>query len=131
MTLLLACGMITANTFGQKSKLTYPITKKDNTVDTYFGVKVTDPYRWLENDTTKETAAWVKAQNKVTSSYLEKIPFKNKLKERLTNLTNYEKIGAPFKKNGKYYFYKNNGLQNQSVLYVQNTLDSEPEVFCT
>ena len=129
MTLLLACGMITANTFGQKSKLTYPVTKKDNTVDTYFGVKVTDPYRWLENDTTKETAAWVKAQNKVTSSYLEKIPFKNKLKERLTNLTNYEKIGAPFKKNGKYYFYKNNGLQNQSVLYVQNTLDSEPEVF--
>jgi prolyl oligopeptidase len=129
MTLLLACGMITANTFGQKSKLTYPITKKDNTVDTYFGVKVADPYRWLENDTTKETAAWVKAQNKVTSSYLEKIPFKNKLKERLTNLTNYEKIGAPFKKNGKYYFYKNDGLQNQSVLYVQNTLDSEPEVF--
>jgi len=129
MTLLLACGMITANSFGQKSKLTYPVTKKDNTVDTYFGVKVTDPYRWLENDTTKETAAWVKAQNKVTSSYLEKIPFKNKLKERLTNLTNYEKIGAPFKKNGKYYFYKNDGLQNQSVLYVQNTLDSEPEVF--
>jgi len=129
MTLLLACGMITANTFGQKSKLTYPITKKDNTVDTYFGVKVADPYRWLENDTTKETAGWVKAQNKVTSSYLEKIPFRNKLKERLTNLTNYEKIGAPFKKNGKYYFYKNNGLQNQSVLYVQNTLDSEPEVF--
>jgi len=129
MTLLLACGMITANTFGQKSKLTYPITKKDNTVDTYFGVKVADPYRWLENDTTKETAAWVKAQNKVTSSYLEKIPFRNKLKERLTNLTNYEKIGAPFKKNGKYYFYKNDGLQNQSVLYVQNTLDSEPEVF--
>jgi len=129
MTLLLAYGMITANTFGQKSKLTYPITKKDNTVDTYFGVKVTDPYRWLENDTTKETAAWVKAQNKVTSSYLEKIPFRNKLKERLTNLTNYEKIGAPFKKNGKYYFYKNDGLQNQSVLYVQNTLDSEPEVF--
>ena len=121
--------MITANTFGQKSKLTYPITKKDNTVDTYFGVKVADPYRWLENDTTKETAAWVKAQNKVTSSYLEKIPFRNKLKERLTNLTNYEKIGAPFKKNGKYYFYKNDGLQNQSVLYVQNTLDSEPEVF--
>ncbi len=129
MTLLLACGMITANTFGQKSKLTYPITKKYNTVDTYFGVKVTDPYRWLENDTTKETAAWVKSQNKVTSSYLEKIPFRNKLKERLTNLTNYEKIGAPFKKNGKYYFYKNDGLQNQSVLYVQNTLDSEPEVF--
>lgn len=126
---MLACGMIAANTFGQKTKIAYPITKKDNIVDTYFGVKVSDPYRWLENDTTKETAAWVKAQNKVTSTYLAKIPFRNKLKERLTNLANYEKIGAPFKKNGKYYFYKNNGLQNQSVLYVQNSLDSQAEVF--
>jgi len=129
VTLILACGMIAANTFGQKAKIAYPITKKDNTVDTYFGVKVPDPYRWLENDTTKETAAWVKAQNKVTSTYLAKIPFRDKLKERLTNLANYEKIGAPFKKNGKYYFYKNDGLQNQSVLYVQNSLDSQPEVF--
>ena len=129
VTLILACGMIAVNTFGQKTKIVYPITKKDNTVDTYFGVKVSDPYRWLENDTTKETAAWVKAQNKVTSTYLGKIPFRNKLKQRLTNLANYEKIGAPFKKNGKYYFYKNDGLQNQSVLYVQNSLDSQPEVF--
>jgi len=129
VTLILACGMIAVNTFGQKTKIVYPITKKDNTVDTYFGVKVSDPYRWLENDTTKETAAWVKAQNKVTSTYLAKIPFRNKLKQRLTNLANYEKIGAPFKKNGKYYFYKNDGLQNQSVLYVQNSLDSQPEVF--
>lgn len=129
VTLLLACGMIAVNTFGQKAKMTYPITKKDKTVDTYFGIKVADPYRWLENDTTKETASWVKAQNKVTSSYLAKIPFRNKLKERLTNLANYEKIGAPFKKNGKYYFYKNNGLQNQSVLYVQDSLNAQPEVF--
>ena len=129
VTLLLACGMIAVNTLGQKAKMTYPITKKDKTVDTYFGIKVADPYRWLENDTTKETASWVKAQNKVTSSYLAKIPFRNKLKERLTNLANYEKIGAPFKKNGKYYFYKNNGLQNQSVLYVQDSLNAQPEVF--
>ncbi len=129
VTLLLACGMIAVNTFGQKAKMTYPITKKDKTVDTYFGIKVADPYRWLENDTTKETASWVKAQNKVTSSYLAKIPFRNKLKERLTNLANYEKIGAPFKKNGKYYFYKNNGLQNQSVLYVQDSLNAQPGVF--
>ena len=129
VTLLLACGMIAVNSFGQKAKMTYPITKKDKTVDTYFGIKVADPYRWLENDTTKETASWVKAQNKVTSSYLAKIPFRNKLKERLTNLANYEKIGAPFKKNGKYYFYKNNGLQNQSVLYVQDSLNAQPEVF--
>ena len=127
--LILACGMITVNTMGQKSPVIYPVTKKDKTVDTYFGVKVADPYRWLENDTTKETASWVKSQNKVTSNYLAQIPFRKKLKERLTNLANYEKIGAPFKKNGKYYFYKNNGLQNQSVLYVQNSLDSEPEVF--
>lgn len=129
VTLLLACGMIAANTYAQKGKMTYPTTKKDNTVDTYFGVKVPDPYRWLENDTTQETASWVKAQNKVTFSYLSKIPFRDKLKERLTNLANYEKIGAPFKKNGKYYFYKNNGLQNQSVLYVQNSLDAEPKIF--
>lgn len=129
VTLLLACGMIAVNTFGQKAKMTYPITKKDKTVDTYFGIKVADPYRWLENDTTKETASWVKAQNKVTSSYLAKIPFRNKLKERLTNLANYEKIGAPFKKKGKYYFYKNNGLQNQSALYVQDSLNAQPEVF--
>ena len=129
VTLLLACSMIAVNSFGQKAKMTYPITKKDKTVDTYFGIKVADPYRWLENDTTKETASWVKAQNKVTSSYLAKIPFRNKLKERLTNLANYEKIGAPFKKNGKYYFYKNNGLQNQSVLYVQDSLNAQPEVF--
>ncbi|BEH00558.1 prolyl oligopeptidase family serine peptidase [Bacteroides sedimenti] len=129
VTLLLACGMIAVNTYGQKGKIVYPITKKGNTVDIYFGEKVADPYRWLENDTTQETAAWVKAQNKVTTDYLSGIPFREKLKERLTNLANYEKIGAPFKKNGKYYFYKNNGLQNQSVLYVQNSLNDEPKVF--
>ena len=75
------------------------------------------------------TAAWVEAQNQVTNAYLAKIPFRNALLNRLTDLANYEKIGAPFKKHGKYYFYKNDGLQNQSVLYVQDSLESEPRVF--
>lgn len=111
-----------------KSKIVYPETVKDNTVDTYFGTEIADPYRWLENDTSQATAAWVEAQNKVTFGYLDKIPFRAKLKEELTNLTDYEKYGSPYKKNGKYYFFKNNGLQNQSVFYVQETLDSEPKV---
>jgi prolyl oligopeptidase len=92
----------------------------------YFGTEVSDPYRWLEDDTSAATAAWVEARNKVTFDYLSRIPYRKKLQERLTELTNYEKIGIPFKKHGKYYFYKNDGLQNQSVLYVQDALDGEP-----
>lgn len=108
---------------------TYPSTRKDNSVvDDYFGVKVADPYRWLEDDNSAETADWVTAQNKYTRSYLDKIPFRNALKERLTSLANYEKMTTPFRKHGKYYFYKNNGLQNQSVLYECKTLESTPEV---
>ncbi len=113
---------------GSKTSLTYPEAKKMDTVDTYFGTQVADPYRWLENDTSQATAAWVEAENKVTFDYLSKIPFRQALKERLTNLANYEKIGVPFKKNGKYYFYKNDGLQNQSVLYEQDSLDGEAKV---
>ena len=111
-----------------KTTLSYPEAIKDNTVDTYFGTEVADPYRWLENDTSQATSAWVKAENDITNAYLARIPFRNKLKERLTQLTNYEKIGTPFKKNGKYYFYKNDGLQNQNVLYVKETLDGEAKV---
>ena len=110
------------------SQLVYPKTAKENVVDTYFGVKVEEPYRWLENDTSKATAAWVKAQNKVTNEYLAHIPFRNELKKRLTTLMNYPKYGSPFKKNGQYFFLKNNGLQNQSVLYRLKTLQAEPEV---
>lgn len=113
----------------QQKKLVYPETAKVDTVDVYFGTKVADPYRWLENDTTAATAAWVEAQNKVTNEYLNRIPFRDKLLQRLTNVANYEKIGAPFKKHGKYYFYKNDGLQNQSVLYVQDSPDGEARVF--
>jgi prolyl oligopeptidase len=110
------------------NKINYPKTAKEKVIDTYFGAKVQDPYRWLENDTSAATAMWVKAQNKVTNDYLNQIPFRNDLKKRLTNLSNYQKYTSPFKKNGQYFYYKNNGLQNQSVLYRQATLTSEPEI---
>ncbi len=109
--------------------LQYPKAVKDGTVDDYFGVKVADPYRWLENDTSAQTAAWVEAENKVTNAYLQKIPFRGKLLKRLTELSNYEKITAPRKRHGKWYFYMNNGLQNQYVMYVMDKLDGEPRVF--
>lgn len=126
---LFATGIIMMSCAQQQQKLAYPETAKVDTVDVYFGTEVPDPYRWLENDTSEATAAWVKAQNQVTNAYLAKIPFRNALLNRLTDLANYEKIGAPFKKHGKYYFYKNDGLQNQSVLYVQDSLEGEPRVF--
>jgi len=118
-------------TFSQNQKmesLTYPETKKTATVDTYFGTEVNDPYRWLEDDKSLETAAWVREENKVTFDYLSKIPFRNKIKERMEKLWNYEKISAPFKEGGYTYFYKNNGLQNQSVLYRTDKSGKE-EVF--
>jgi prolyl oligopeptidase len=128
-TLLLIGIMTTSISCAQQKVLTYPSTPKVDTVDTYFGTKVPDPYRWLENDTSSATAAWVEAENKITNSYLNQIPFRKELLKRLTELADYEKIGAPFKKHGKYYFYKNNGLQNQSVLYVQDSLKGEARVF--
>ncbi|MDH6306391.1 prolyl oligopeptidase [Parabacteroides sp. PF5-5] len=126
--LILVCGMTVLGACNQGAKLAYPVADKDNTVDTYFGTEVADPYRWLENDTSKATEAWVEAENKVTAAYLSKIPFRDKIKQRLTDLTNYEKIGTPSKKKGKYYFFKNDGLQNQSVMYVKETLDGEAKV---
>ena len=113
----------------QAQHLQYPQAAKDGTVDEYFGEKVSDPYRWLENDTSAQTAAWVEAENKVTNAYLQKIPFREKLLKRLTELSSYERIGAPFKQNGKWYFYRNDGLQNQYVIYVKDQLDGEPRVF--
>ena len=112
----------------QQMTLTYPETKKVDTVDVYFGTEVKDPYRWLENDRSEETAAWVQAENKVTFGYLDKIPYREKLKNRLEKLWNYEKFSAPFKEGNYTYFYKNNGLQNQYVVYRQKG-DEEPEVF--
>jgi prolyl oligopeptidase len=104
--------------FGQNQKpIQYPETKKGTTVDQYFDAKVNDPYRWLEDDMSAETAAWVKAENVVTYDYLNQIPFRDALKTRMEKLWNYEKIGAPFQEGDFTYYYKNNGLQNQSVLY--------------
>ena len=120
---------VTAVTVAAAQQIHYPPTAKDGTVDDYFGVKVADPYRWLENDTSAQTAAWVEAENKVTNAYLAKIPFRGKLLKRLTELANYEKIGAPRKRHGKWYYYKNNGLQNQYVMYQMDELGGEPRVF--
>jgi len=121
-------SMVLISTCYSTNKIVYPKTAKGNTVDTYFGVEVKEPYRWLENDTSAATAHWVKTQNKVTNDYLAQIPFRSELKKRLTDLTNYPKYTSLFKKNGQYFFFKNNGLQNQSVLYRQRTLTAEPEV---
>ena len=103
----------------------YPNTKKGQTVDTYFDTNLNDPYRWLEDDKSEETGAWVKAQNEVTYGYLAQIPFREALKNRLEKLWNYEKIGAPFKEGNFTYYYKNNGLQNQSVLYRKDSKGTE------
>ncbi len=111
-----------------KSTLDYPETKKVDQVDNYFGVEVEDPYRWLEDDRSKETEEWVISQNNVTFEYLKQIPYREKIKDRLKELWNYETMGSPMKKGDKYFVFKNDGLQNQSVLYVQNSLDEEPEV---
>lgn len=100
-----------------QTQLKYPKTQKGEVIDVYFDTKVADPYRWLEDDRSVETGDWVKAQNEVTYNYLSKIPFRNDLKSRLEQLWNYEKISAPFKEGSYTYYYKNNGLQNQSVLY--------------
>ena len=105
----------------EMTRLNYPETKKTDQTDVYHGVTVADPYRWLEDDHSAETADWVKRQNALTFGYLEKIPMRNKIKDRLTQIWNYPKYSAPFRKGNKYYFYKNNGLQNQSILYVQNS----------
>ncbi len=110
--------------------IVYPATKKGETVDDYFGTKVADPYRWLEGDASSvpEVASWVEEQNQLTFAYLEKIPFRSKMKERLTALFNYPRYSAPTRR-GEYFFYtKNDGLQNQSIWYRQKGLDGTPEV---
>tara|TARA_R110000787_G_scaffold28923_4_gene78731 strand:- start:9829 stop:11988 length:2160 start_codon:yes stop_codon:yes gene_type:complete len=105
----------------EKINLKYTKTKKVDTVTNYFGTDVKDPYRWLEDDRSEETGAWVESQNEVTSGYLDKIPFRDELRERLTSIWNYEKMGAPFKEGDYSYFYKNDGLQNQYVIYRYKT----------
>ena len=122
-------SMNTANNSSSTSNLlSYPDTRKGDVTTAYFGTNVADPYRWLEDDRSDETASWVKAENKVTFNYLQQIPYRQQLKERLAKLWNYEKVGAPFKE-GKYtYFYKNDGLQNQYVVYRKKD-NGKAEVF--
>ena len=119
--------ILSANIFAQ-TKYNYPQTKKVEQIDDYHGTKVSDPYRWLEDDNSAETKAWVEAQNKVTNAYLATIPERETLKKRLTELWNYEKYSAPFKEGGKYFYYKNDGLQNQFVLYVAESVSDKGRV---
>ena len=112
----------------QTSTIQYPVTAKGDVVDTFFGTQVPDPYRWLEDDMSEETADWVKKQNEVTFNYLANIPFRDKLAKRLSQLINYERVSEPFIEGEYSYFYKNDGLQNQAVLYRQKE-DGEPVIF--
>src|SRR5690554_1331349 len=109
----------TMNMMAQKS-LNYPPTKKVKQADKYFKTKVKDPYRWLEDDRSKETEAWVDSQIEFTNDYLSKLPYRDELRERLETLWDYPKMGVPFQKGDYLFYYKNSGTQNQSVLYCQN-----------
>jgi len=126
LALFIFCAM-TSNAVSQTA-ITYPKTRKTEQVDNYHGTTVADPYRWLEDDNSAETKAWVKAQNEVTFGYLETIPQRAALKKRLTELWNYERYSAPFKRGNRYFYYRNDGLQNQSVLYVTDSLDAAGRV---
>ena len=108
--------------------LTYPHTHQDNQIDRYHGMEVKDPYRWLENPDSEATKAWVTEQNKLTFGYLAQIPVREKIKQRITQLWDYEKFDIPFKLGNRYFYFKNDGLQNQSVLYTLKSLDDEPQV---
>lgn len=127
-TLLFSIAILIGFSSCKNSTIKYPETKKVDQVDEYFGVKIEDPYRWLENDRSDETEAWVKAQNEVTQNYLAAIPYKDKIKERLTELYAFETINSPIKKGDKYFYFKNDGVQDQPVLYMQSSDGSEPVV---
>ena len=106
----------------------YPVTKRGDTVDDYHGVSVADPYRWLEDLDSEETAAWVRSQNEVTQAYLNQLEDRSRFQSRLEALWNYERYSVPFEEGGRYFEFKNDGLQNQSVLYTMDTLNAEPRV---
>lgn len=127
--LLMTTATVLLSTSASAQGIQYPKADKDGTVDNYFGTEVADPYRWLEDDTSAKTSAWVEAENKITNAYLSKIPFRQKLLKRLTEVANYEKLSAPRKHHGRWYFYKNDGLQNQYVMYVMDQLGGTPRVF--
>jgi len=124
---LLLCGILLSPCLAQK-KLDYPYTRKVNVVDTIFGTKIPDPYRWLEDDTSAAVAAWVQEQNKLTFGYLDRIPFRPRLKQRLQELFNYPRYSAPYRKKGYVTFSKNDGLQNQDVVYIQQGMQGAAEI---
>ena len=122
VTLVASIGILAQN------KIDYPKTKTVQQVDNYHGTEVSDPYRWLESPDSDDTKAWVESQNKVTNDYLKTIPQREQIKQRLTKLWNYEKFSAPSKQGGKYFYYKNDGLQNQYVLYVADSIEDEGRI---
>jgi len=122
---LLSCNMQTEKVY---IPVTYPVTQKTDTIDTYFGVQVADPYRWLEDDLSEQTKDWVKQQNEATFGYLKQIPYRDLVAERITKMWNFERFSAPYRKAGKYFYSYNDGLKNQSVLYVTDNLDQQGKV---
>lgn len=133
LALITLCGLVLAVTLRAKDEgsiphLTYPIAKTVDQVDDYHGVKIADPYRWLEDTDSADTRAWVEAENKLTFGYLEQIPYRKAIHDRLTKLWNYERFGVPEKQGDRYFYQHNSGLQNQSVLYVAESLTAEPHV---
>jgi len=127
--LLIFISIIAMYSCKNQKRIEYPKTRKTDQKDNYFSTTVADPYRWLEDDNSKETEEWVKAQDSVTFDYLSKIPYRDKIKKRLTEIWNYTKLSSPFKRGHHYFYFKNDGLQNQSVLYIQETLDGPAKVF--
>ena len=125
---VLALALVIMPSCAPTEKIAYPATAKVDQVDDYFGTKVADPYRWLEDDKSAETAKWVEAQNAVTFGSLGKIPYRDAVKKRLTDVFNYPRYSSPFRVGSSYIFSKNDGLQNQSVIYIQKGLDGAPEV---
>ena len=123
----LLTGMFTSAAPAGAQTLQYPAARKSDVVDDYHGTRVPDPYRWLEDPDSPESRAWIEAENRLTAAYLAEIPARSTIRERLTKLWNYPKYGAPFRKGRRYFFFKNDGLQNQSVLYKQASLTADPE----
>lgn len=127
---IIATGMLAAcSDSGQNTRIQYPETRMVDSVDTYFGTQVPDPYRWLEDDNSKETKDWVEAQNEVTFAYLESIPYRDNLRQRLEEIWNYPRYSAPWRESDKYFYYHNDGLQNQDVLYIAASPSGPGEVF--
>src|SRR2546425_8275643 len=123
----LLTGRFTSAAPAGAQTLKYPAARKSDVVDDYHGTRVPDPYRWLEDPDSPESRAWIEAQNRLTAAYLAEIPARRAIRERLTKLWNYPKYGTPFRKGRRYFFLKNDGLQNQSVLYQQASLTADPE----